>query len=302
MEEVVQKNPFLEVWHNAMIVGAIVMFAVGLLIYLIYSLRVSMRHDFKEKHDFINSNEIKWFKWVYYSFGIGVGMIINLYGADSKSLTDVGVWFWVRLFIGFSGATLVGYIATLVLDYYYPTRLHYKLRRWRYMPRVNPKTGNKMRLLSEDEEDIHLDAGMQAEENIFSIDYDVWVDEKSGDVKIEKYQGHLLALQCRNCGFYTMKVTREEISEKAEDGSPVELIKHYQCTYCKNVRATAFHISKRETPDDYEKLRQQVKRNTRGIEVVRIEVVTSTGTRKNYEFQSLDQANKFLAELDVDKL
>ncbi|MBX7127219.1 MAG: hypothetical protein K1X47_16100, partial [Cyclobacteriaceae bacterium] len=150
--------------------------------------------------------------------------------------------------------------------------------------------------------DIHLDAGMQAEENIFSIDYDVWVDEKSGDVKIEKYQGHLLALQCRNCGFYTMKVTREEISEKAEDGSPVELIKHYQCTYCKNVRATAFHISKRETPDDYEKLRQQVKRNTRGIEVVRIEVVTSTGTRKNYEFQSLDQANKFLAELDVDKL
>ena len=56
-------------------------------------------------------------------------------------------------------------------------------------------------LLSEDEEDVHLKEGMQAEENVFSIDYDVWIDEKSAEIKIEQYQGHLIALQCGNCGF-----------------------------------------------------------------------------------------------------
>ena len=40
-----------------------------------------------------------------------------------------------------------------------------------------------MRLLREDEEDIHLNEGMQAEENVFSIDYDVWIDEKTNDIK-----------------------------------------------------------------------------------------------------------------------
>ena len=41
-----------------------------------------------------------------------------------------------------------------------------------------------MRLLSEDEEDVYLDEGMQAEENIFSVDYDVWIDEVTGDINV----------------------------------------------------------------------------------------------------------------------
>ena len=44
-----------------------------------------------------------------------------------------------------------------------------------------------MKLLSEDEEDVYLDEGMQAEENVFSVDYDVWIDEESGYTKIEKH-------------------------------------------------------------------------------------------------------------------
>jgi hypothetical protein len=67
----------------------------------------------------------------------------------------------------------------LILEYYYPTRLDKKLKKWRYMPRTNPKNGNKMRVLSEEEEDVHMDPGMIAEENVFSIDYDVWIDEKN---------------------------------------------------------------------------------------------------------------------------
>ena len=169
------------------------------------------------------------------------------------------------------------------------------------MPRVNPKTGNKMRLLSEEEEDVHLNEGRQAEENVFSIDYDVWVDEKSADIKIEKYEGHLTALKCNNCGFFTMKVMKEEITQIYEDESPKELVKHYKCAYCKNVRATAFVISKKEA-EDYKDYRLTNRRNTKNIDMVKIEIHSILSGKRFYEFQTIDQAQKFLEEFDIDKI
>ncbi|MEQ8425767.1 MAG: hypothetical protein RIA63_13710 [Cyclobacteriaceae bacterium] len=298
MEEI-PESPFLKVWHDVMVILAIVMFAAGIVIYLVYKLRVSLIKDYKEKHDFINTNEIKWFKRVLYSIGLGGAMIVNLYGAGR--ITDMGVWFFVRLFMSMAAATMVGYVGALVLEYYYPTKLNKKLKRWRYTPRTNPKTGNRMRLLSEAEEDVHLDEGMQAEENVFSMDYDVWIDEKTGDVKIEKYDGHLIALRCGNCGFYTMMVKREEVVANNEDGTAREIIKHYQCSYCKNVRATQFHVSKKEG-DDYKLEKPHFVRNTRDIDMVKVEIHSSLKGKRNYEFQSVEEAQKFLEEFDFDKV
>lgn len=282
-----------------MVIGSIVMIAVALLVYLLYKLRLSTITDYKAKHDFINQYEIRWFKAVYYCIGIAVAMVVNLYAAGK--LHEIGTWFFVRMFIGLAAATLVGYIASLVLEYYYPTRLNFKLRKWRYMPRVNPATGNKMRLLREDEEDIHLNEGMKAEENVFSIDYDVWMDEKTGDLKIEKYPGHLTALQCKNCGFFTMRVVREEFVAFNEDGTPAELLKHYRCAYCKNVRATQFRISRKES-EDFKLQKPQFARNTKGIELIRVEIHSSVNGKQNFEFQTVEEAQKFLNEFDVDKV
>ncbi len=292
-------SPFLDAWHQAMLYGAAAMGVLGIGIYIAYQVRLSSIKEYKEKHDFINSNEIKWYKWVFFAFGIGVAMLVNRYAAGK--VNEVGVWFFVRFFIGAAAATLVGYVAALVLEYYYPTKVNAKLRKWRYLPRTNPTTGNKMRLLREDEEDIHLNEGMQAEENVFSIDYDVWIDEKTSEVKIEKYQGHLIALQCKNCGFYTMKVVREEIVLTNEDGSPKELLKHYQCTYCKNVRATQFKISRKES-DDFKNQKPQFARNTKNVELVRLEIHSSLAGKQSFEFQTVEEAQKFLDEYDADKV
>lgn len=275
------------------------MVLIGLLIYTIYKIRVSAISDFKAKYDYINANEIKWFKITFYCFGIAIGLIVNLYAAGK--VHDVGVWFFVRFFIGASAATLVGYISALVLQFYYPTKLNYKLKRWRYMPRINAATGNKMRLLSEDEEDVHLNEGMQAEEKVFSIDYDVWVDEKTGDLKIEKYLGHLTALQCKNCGFFTMRVTREEFVKFNEAGEPTELLKHYQCSYCKNVRATQFNISHKESAD-FKNQKPRFARNTKNVEVVKIEIHSSMAGKQTFEFQTVEEAQKFLSEFEVTKV
>jgi hypothetical protein len=292
-------SPFLNAWHSAMIIGSGLTLILCIVMYIIYKVRVAAITDYKEKHDYINKNEIRWYKFIFIAFGVGIGMVVNLYAAGK--VHEIGTWFFVRMFIGIAAATMVAYIASLVLEYYYPTRLHNKLRKWRYMPRINPATGNKMRLLREDEEDIHLNEGQQSEENVFSIDYDVWMDEKTNELKIEKYLGHLTALQCKNCGFYTMRVVREEFVAFHDDGSPKELVKHYKCAYCKNVRATQFKISRKES-DDFQRQKPQFARNTKNVELVRVEIHTSLAGKQNFEFQTVEEAQKFLNEFDVDKV
>jgi DNA-directed RNA polymerase subunit RPC12/RpoP len=127
---------------------------------------------------------------------------------------------------------IVALVVQNLLKFYYPFFIEKRLKVLRYRPRISPKTGKAMKLLSEDEEDAYLDEGMQAEENVFSIDYDVWKDEETGYVKIEKYSGHLHALQCPECNYQTFKVVREEILKAPTQTEEGELAKHYQCGYC----------------------------------------------------------------------
>jgi hypothetical protein len=292
-----QPTSFLTAWHDIMLYGAIALFAVGVLFYFFHLIKISTIKVYKDKYDYISRREIKNLEIMFVIFAVATAMLINRYGMDK--LNEMGVWFFVRLFISVAGGTLVGYIAFLILEYYYPGQVDKKLKKWRYIPRTNPKTGNKMRLLAEHEEDVHMDAGMKAEEDVFSIDYDIWIDEKTNDVLIEKYQGHLQALQCGNCGFYTLKVVREEVTQQPTVNSPGELIKHYECSYCKSVRHTAFKISTMEA-DDYKK-EKHVYKKSEDVILVKVEIKSATGTSKFYEFGDLLQAQKFLTEVDDEK-
>ena len=101
-----------------------------------------------------------------------------------------------------------------------------------------------MKLLSEEEEDVHLDEGMQAEEEVFSVDYDVWVDEETGYTKIEKYQGNRHAQQCPSCNYYTLKVDVEEIISSPTLAESGELVKHFKCSYCKHRSRKNFTVAK----------------------------------------------------------
>jgi hypothetical protein len=296
--ENVPSSPFLNLWHLAMITGAIVMTAAAIGIYLMHNFRIATIKDYKGKYNYINEKEIKNYKRVFVCLGLATMLLINIYGMGT--LHQIGVWFFVRLFISVAGGTLVAYVAFLVLEYYYPTVVHRKLNKWRYMPRKS-SSGVPLRLLSEEEEDVHLAEGMKAEENVFSTDYDVWMDEKSGEVKIEKYPGHLQALKCNSCGFYTMKVVREEITRQPGKDVTGELIKHYQCYYCKSVRATAFNISTREA-DDYRSMTRHTFKKHRDIDLIRVEIHTSTGGKKFYEFQTVGQAQKFLDGFEAEKV
>ncbi|MEM7107395.1 MAG: hypothetical protein AAF519_04145 [Bacteroidota bacterium] len=290
-------NGFLVVFHSIMIYGAIVMLVMALLVWVYHQIKVSSIADHKAKYDYIRKYEIRTYKYAFVVVALAVAMFINTYGKDT--LTFDTVWFLVRGFISIAGGTLIGYIGALILEYYYPTKLDRKLKKWRYAPRTNPKTGNTMRLLSEDEEDVHLDEGMRAEEDVFSIDYDVWIDETSGETKVEKYPGHLEALQCNNCGFFTMRVAREEIVREPTAEQDGELIKHYECKYCGSVRATQFNIVYEDNYSSFVPDQVNFKKNT-SVSAVKLEIMSSSGQKKNYTFQNIQEAEKFLSEFDMD--
>lgn len=201
--------------------------AIAVLIVIGHIVRLSTMNDAKIKYDFINRSEI---------MTLWVASIILITGCcffANSNVTELSpLWIFVRVFTTVSMGMIVALIVQNLLKFYYPFYIEKRLKVLRYRPRISPKTGKAMKLLSEDEEDAYLDEGMQAEENVFSIDYDVWKDLETGYVKIEKYSGHLHAIQCPECNYQTFKIVKEEILKHPSPAEQGELMKHYQCGYC----------------------------------------------------------------------
>ena len=185
---------YLETWNKWGKLFAYGLAGVAVAILLFHFLNLLSKRDFKKRYDFINKYEINslWYSSVVLLFAIGI--YINTLRSEGEL-----IWVLVQVFVTIMMGLIVGVIISNILKFYYPFYVEKRLKRLRYTPRVSPKTGKTMKLLSEDEEDVYLDEGMQAEENVFSVDYDVWIDEESDYTKIEKYDGHLHAEKCDNC-------------------------------------------------------------------------------------------------------
>lgn len=211
---------------------------VGVLILLGHYLKLMATSDFKTRYDYINMHEINMLWNGTLLILIGATLFFNTLFGESTWL-----WFFVRLFMGSMLAVILGVIIQNILKFYYPFFIEKRLKKLRYTPRTSPD-GRKMKLLSEEEEDVYLDEGMQAEEDAFSVDYDVWIDETSGYTKIEKYNGRLHALQCSNCNYQTLKVDREEVIQQATETEEGELMKYYACGYCGHKERKSFKIAK----------------------------------------------------------
>ena len=201
--------------------------AIAVLIVIGHIIRLATINDAKVKYDFINRNEIRTLWAASIILIIGIAFFAN---SNIEELS--ALWIFVYLFITVSMSMIVGLVVQNLLKFYYPFYIEKRLKVLRYSPRISPKTGKAMKLLSEDEEDAYLDEGMQAEENVFSIDYDVWKDMETGYVKIEKYSGHLHAIQCPECNYQTFKIVKEEIVRTPTPSEEGEILKHFQCGYC----------------------------------------------------------------------
>ena len=228
---------FLNAWNAYGFYIAVAIASLGTMIGFCHYLKLLITRDYKNRYDYINRHEIKLLWRGVLLILIGIMVFFNTILDDS-----LWIWFFVRLFMSIMITLILGVIFNNILKYYYPFFIEKRLKRLRYTPRKAPN-GNLMKLLSEEEEDVYLDEGMQAEENTFSIDYDVWKDEESGYTKIEKYNGRLHALRCQNCDYQTLKVEREEVIQPANTLDEGELMKYYLCTYCSHKERKSFKIA-----------------------------------------------------------
>ncbi|MFA0961411.1 hypothetical protein AB9P05_06370 [Roseivirga sp. BDSF3-8] len=233
----------LSIWNQWGQITSFVVFGLAALVLLAYVIRLAVQPNPKAKYDFINRNEISNLWYASILLIIGAAVYANTLIDESGT-----IWFFVRIFVSVMLGLIIGVIISNMLRFYYPFYIEKRLKRLRYQPRLSPKSGKPMKLLSEDEEDVYLDEGMQAEENIYSIDYDVWIDEENNYTQIEKYAGHLHALKCPECNYQTLKVTREEILQAPSVQDEGELIKYYKCGYCSHKVKRSFRVARLTEP------------------------------------------------------
>lgn len=290
---------FLTIWNEVMWFAFLGSLALAAIFLITYKIKYFSADGFKEKFELASQSEIKYYLLVSYAIGAAIFFIANTAKPDIVEISVI--WFFIRMFISLCLGTLHAYISHLIFRFYYPSRLDKKLKKLRYTPRVNQATGNIMKLLSESEEDAYLDEGMQAEENAFSVDYDVWKDEQTGDTQIEKYKGHLSALECDRCGFQTLKLEREDVLKKPTDHSDGEIQKEYKCSYCGRIRRKTLKLTNTfERNPAKEALDRHA--HDHKIEIIKVEIHDTDGDTKIFEFLNRDQAKHFLEEFDFSKL
>lgn len=233
-------SAFLEPWNFYGTYTAYALVGAGVLVFLGHYLKLITTRDYKKKYDYISVNEINLLWSAFLLILIGFTVLLNA-GHLTVKLQEIWMYFFVTLFISAMMTMIIAVIMQNILKFYYPFFIEKRLKKLRFSPRISPD-GRQMKLLSEEEEDVHLDEGMQAEEDVFSVDYDVWIDEESGFTKIEKYDGRLHALTCSECNYQTLRVDKEEVIQAATPTEEGELMKYFSCEYCGHKDRKSFKI------------------------------------------------------------
>ncbi|MDZ7649994.1 MAG: hypothetical protein U5K54_24250 [Cytophagales bacterium] len=228
---------FIETWDHYLILGSYVFFGLTLLIILFHEVKVMTMSNEKDRYDYVNTHEIKYFWYAIITFMIGFALYITatitpLFPVDDSIKLYISIFF-------LAGIIVITYlILSNMVSILYPKFLENRLVRIRNKPRKSA-AGNLMRKLTSQEGEVHLEADQLAKHksDIHSAEYDVWLDDKTGEKKIEQYMAYQHAEKCGECGFYTMKIDNEEIERKPTQTEDGLLLEHYRCSYCKHREA-----------------------------------------------------------------
>jgi hypothetical protein len=231
-------------WDFYMYVGTAVFASLTVLIFLYHEIRVVSQSDFKSRYDYVTLYEIKYFWATVITAIIAATLLSNAFMTE-WILRKGWKWFGGRLFITVCLAILTYFLFQSLIKIYYVRYMERKLDRLRNKPRTSPQ-GNEMRKLSEAEEDAHLEADQIAQEGseVHSVDYDVWIDDKTGYKKIEKYYSYQHSIECPECGYVTLKIHHEDVTTAPTQTEGGLLTKHYRCSFCSHKTRKEVHLSK----------------------------------------------------------
>lgn len=230
-------------WDQYMVIIGSVFIFFAIAIFLYHEFRVLQVKDLKEKYDYVNLHEVRYFWYTIMALIVAAFFFTNTI-LTQKVLHDM-LWFYVRIFVTVSFAIIAYFIFSSLVRIYYPRQLEKRLYKIRNTARVSPE-GNIMRKLSGSEEDHHLEAekANTASGDVHSVDYDVWLDDKTGYKKIEKYWAYQHSEECAECGYFTLKIANEEIEKQPTSSEQGLLLKHFKCTYCNHREAREIVLAK----------------------------------------------------------
>ena len=102
----------------------------------------------------------------------------------------------------------------------------------RYKPRICPVDRSKMQLLAEDWDDEHLRQGQLKEEELESVDYDVWVCPSCDHRTIEAYKSWFSRYKaCRSCGYKTLEGNSTTLKSATTTSTGLKRV-DYDCQNC----------------------------------------------------------------------
>jgi uncharacterized protein len=148
---------------------------------------------------------LAWYGIVAVLFCLGILVWVGLTLGNKEDLYDkyrhvrkVTGWWWIILFP-------LPYFLLYFL-------LQGVLRKLRNKPRYSRKTGELMHRLTEDEEDLILDSGQVTEEEVGSVDYDVWVTDSGDEVTVLRYARRFSKYKaCPKCAYRTYTTTSSRV-------------------------------------------------------------------------------------------
>ncbi len=141
----------------------------------------------------------------------------------------------IAFFGGFGGFGLVGLMS---------------VRSWlRKRPRECANCGNPRHRLSEESDDPHLNPAQRLEEQLGSVDYDVWWCGRCNDALVLRYGAIFTSYsKCDSCGAKTASSSSVTLVEATYDhGGTVEVTE--RCKHCSYVHTYTRHTSRLERSD-----------------------------------------------------
>ncbi|UXP33079.1 hypothetical protein N6H18_03805 [Reichenbachiella agarivorans] len=218
---------YLESWTYIAHISALVLILMACVNYIVYMLIVTVMGHRSGKYSFVLNNESKVMMVSAVGVSIAVALILNAFMLNERDFSHIFV-FSLKAGLSLGIGITIAFAFNAYLNTYYPFILERRLADIRFRVRKNPKNGHAMRLLNEEEEDEHLSEEMMKQEEDFEFDFDVWIDDRTGETIIETYKGTTNRI-CGKCNFRTLKMVKEEVDEISNDKT-----KYYNCSHCGN--------------------------------------------------------------------
>src|SRR5690349_11802297 len=141
---------FFAMWNQSMMIGVYACISIAILIFIYHEFRIFQIKDFKEKYDYVNLNEIRFFWYMVMALILAGFFFTNTLAGQKVEHSGVMRWFYVRLFITVSFSIVAYFIFFSMVRIYYPRNVERRLQKLRHAPRISPQ-GNIMRKVGEDE-------------------------------------------------------------------------------------------------------------------------------------------------------